>query len=62
MRLPSQEVNKELTSTAERYRGILEQAEKSDSVVRTKWEDWEQNIRELTWSPVSLRNTLHDLC
>lgn len=52
MRLPSQDMNNELTSKAERYRTILEQAAASDGVVRSKWEEWEEHITELTWSEV----------
>ena len=46
----SQDANKELIAKGERYRATLEQAAKSDQVVRAKWDEWEQNITELTWS------------
>ena len=51
-RSPSQEANKDFVAKAERYRGILQRAAESDEVVRSKWEEWEQNITELTWSEV----------
>ncbi|KAJ3557381.1 hypothetical protein NM688_g1507 [Phlebia brevispora] len=50
VRAASQEANKELTTKAEKYRSILQQAGASDQVVRAKWDEWEQNITELTWS------------
>lgn len=39
---------------ATRYRQILDEAAQSDEVVRGKWDDWEQNITELTWSEVTI--------
>lgn len=54
-RLPSPEANKELTEKAERYRAILQQAGESDELVRQKWEQWEDNIVQLTWTEVSPR-------
>ncbi|PSR75597.1 hypothetical protein PHLCEN_2v9077 [Hermanssonia centrifuga] len=53
-RSPSQEANKDFVAKAERYRGILQRAAESDEVVRSKWEEWEQNITELTWSEADL--------
>ena len=55
LRLASQEANKELVTKAERYRAILKQASDSDKVVRDKWDEWETNITELTWSEVCAR-------
>ncbi len=52
-RLPSHEANKELIEKAEKYRAILQQAGDSDELVRQKWEEWEDNISQLTWSEVS---------
>ncbi|KAF7794805.1 hypothetical protein EIP86_005947 [Pleurotus ostreatoroseus] len=54
LRLASQEANKELVTKAERYRAILKQASDSDKVVRDKWDEWEANITELTWSELDL--------
>lgn len=51
-RLPSHEANVELIVKEKRYRNILAQAAISDETVRQKWDDWEQNIVELTWSEV----------
>lgn len=51
-RLPSHEANLELIEKEKRYRSILAQAATSDETVRQKWDDWEKNIVELTWSEV----------
>lgn len=51
-RLPSHEANVELIEKEKRYRSILAQAAMSDETVRQKWDDWEKNIVELTWSEV----------
>jgi programmed cell death 6-interacting protein len=51
-RLPSHEANVELVDKEKRYRSILAQALSSDEVVRRKWDEWENNIVELTWSEV----------
>lgn len=51
-RLPSHEANVELVEKEKRYRSILAQAASSDEVVRQKWDEWEKNILELTWSEV----------
>lgn len=52
-RLPSPEANQDLVKKGERYRSILTQAAESDATVRRTWEEWEANILELTWNPVS---------
>lgn len=52
-RPPSHEANREITTKANRYRTILEQASASDELVRRKWDEWENNIVELTWDEVS---------
>lgn len=51
-RRASHEANKELVAKADRYRGILDQASESDGHVREKWDEWQQNIAELTWDEV----------
>lgn len=51
-RLPSHEANVDLIDKEKRYRSILAQALSSDEVVRQKWDEWEPNIVELTWSEV----------
>jgi programmed cell death 6-interacting protein len=48
-RSPSHEANKELVEKGQKFRTILEKAAKSDEIVRRKWDDWETNIKELTW-------------
>ncbi|KAF9468112.1 BRO1-like domain-containing protein [Collybia nuda] len=53
-RLPSHEANVELIEKEKRYRNILAQAATSDETVRQKWDDWEKNIVELTWSEEDL--------
>ena len=53
-RLSSHEANVELVNKEKRYRGILAQALSSDEIVRQKWDEWEINIAELTWSEVRL--------
>ncbi|KAI0749790.1 pH-response regulator [Daedaleopsis nitida] len=57
-RLPSPDANKELTEKAERYRAILQQAGESDELVRQKWEQWEDNIAQLTWSESELESSI----
>lgn len=52
-RPPSHVANHELTSKGERYRRILAEAKDSDEHVRQKWDEWEINIRELTWDEAS---------
>ena len=49
-RVPSEQANKELVTKAQRYKQILDEAMQSDELVRDKWDEWEQNIIELTWS------------
>lgn len=51
-RPPSHSANQELIAKAGRYRGILDQASESDGHVRQKWDEWQQNIVELTWDAV----------
>jgi len=52
-RVPSHEANMHLIEMYNRYRAILDQAAASDETVRTKWDQWERNITELTWDEVS---------
>jgi len=52
-RPPSHVANQELTSKGERYRRILADAKDSDEHVRQQWDEWETNIRELTWDEAS---------
>ncbi|KAG1871986.1 BRO1-like domain-containing protein [Suillus tomentosus] len=47
-RPPSHEANQELVIKQQRYRTILIQAAESDELVRRKWEEWEDQISELT--------------
>ncbi|KAG1747202.1 BRO1-like domain-containing protein [Suillus paluster] len=47
-RPPSHEANQELVMKQQRYRSILTQAAESDELVRRKWEEWEDQITELT--------------
>ncbi|KAF8896364.1 ALIX V-shaped domain binding to HIV-domain-containing protein [Infundibulicybe gibba] len=49
-RPPSHQANAELVEKEKRYRNVLEQAASSDEIVRQKWDEWERNIVELTWS------------
>lgn len=53
-RPPSHEANSELTDKAHRYRQILTQARESDEVVRQKWYEWEEHIRQLTEDEATL--------
>ncbi|KAJ8502383.1 hypothetical protein ONZ45_g11815 [Pleurotus djamor] len=53
-RAPSHEANMLLTEKASRYRNILDEASRSDEIVREKWDEWEQNIVELTWDQADL--------
>ena len=53
-RPPSHIANRELTSKGEQYRRILAEASDSDEHVRQKWDQWEIDIRELTWDEVGL--------
>jgi programmed cell death 6-interacting protein len=50
--LPSHQANERLTTKAERYRNILNQAAESDAVIRQRWEEWEKSIDQLTWDEV----------
>lgn len=54
-RPPSHEANRELVLKQKRYRTILTQAAESDEVVRRKWEEWEDQISELTRDEVWIR-------
>lgn len=47
-RPPSHEANQELVIKQQRYRTILIKAAESDELVRRKWEEWEDQISELT--------------
>jgi hypothetical protein len=49
----SHEANGELIEKANRYRNILEEASKSDDLIRQKWDEWEESIAELTLDEVS---------
>lgn len=51
-RAPSHEANLELIEKEKRYRSILQQAAASDETVRQKWDEWEDNIVELTQDEV----------
>jgi len=51
-RLPSYQANEQLTSKAERYRNVLNQAAESDAVIRQRWDEWEKCIAQLTWDEV----------
>jgi len=57
-RVPSHEVNREFIEKAQRYRNILGQAAESDEVVRSKWDEWERNITELTWDESQLEQAV----
>ncbi|KAG6814606.1 hypothetical protein H0H92_000135 [Tricholoma furcatifolium] len=57
-RLPSHHANVELTVKEKRYRTILSQAAASDETVRQKWDDWEENIVQLTWSEEDLEASI----
>ncbi|KAG8743647.1 pH-response regulator protein palA/rim20 [Ceratobasidium sp. 414] len=49
--LSSQIANTELTAKANGYRQILDNAAASDALVRSKWEQWEQNVEVLGSEP-----------
>jgi len=53
-RLPSHQANEQLTSKAERYRNVLNQAAESDAVIRQRWDEWEKCIAQLTWDEAKL--------
>ncbi|EJF64930.1 pH-response regulator [Dichomitus squalens LYAD-421 SS1] len=57
-RLPSYEANKDIIEKEQRYRTVLQQARDSDELVRQKWEDWEENIGQLTWSESELESSI----
>jgi hypothetical protein len=52
-RPPSHEANQGLVTKYQKYRDILDKAAGSDELVRRKWDQWEMNIKELTWDEVS---------
>jgi programmed cell death 6-interacting protein len=54
-RPPSHEANQELVMKQQRYRAILTQAAESDELVRRKWEEWEDQVSELTRDEVRTR-------
>ena len=56
-RQPSHEANKDLIEQERRYRSILDQATVSDELVRQKWDEWENNVVELTWDEVRLSSS-----
>jgi programmed cell death 6-interacting protein len=51
-RPPSHQANEQLTSKAEHYRNILDQAAESDAVIQQRWDEWEKSIARLTWDEV----------
>jgi programmed cell death 6-interacting protein len=53
-RLPSHQANEQLTSKAERYRTLLDQASESDAVIKQRWDKWEKCIVQLTWDEVRI--------
>ncbi|THV03236.1 BRO1-domain-containing protein [Dendrothele bispora CBS 962.96] len=57
-RMPSHEANTDLIEMYSRYRNILDQAAASDETVRTKWDQWERNITELTWDEADLEESI----
>ncbi|KAI0787643.1 pH-response regulator [Fomes fomentarius] len=57
-RIPSHEANRELVEKSDKYRAILQQAGDSDQLVRQKWEEWEDNITQLTWSENELESSI----
>lgn len=48
----SYQANLDFTEKERKYREILNQACQSDATVREKWDDWQDNIEELTWDEV----------
>lgn len=48
----SQDANPELISKAQRYRAVLEEALASDEHVRSKWDQWSDNVEVLALEPV----------
>ncbi|KAI1796839.1 pH-response regulator [Ganoderma leucocontextum] len=57
-RPPSHQANTDLVGKEQRYRTVLQQARDSDELVRQKWEQWEENISQLTWSESDLENSI----
>ena len=60
-RLESHQANTDFVGKEQRYRKVLQQARDSDELVRQKWEEWEENINQLTWCEVGSRNLLFPL-
>ncbi|KAG0705695.1 ALIX V-shaped domain binding to HIV-domain-containing protein [Suillus ampliporus] len=60
---PFHEANQELVMKQQWYRTILTQAAESDELVRRKWEDWDDQIAELTHDETldDIRRTRDDL-
>ena len=48
----SYQANLDFAEKERKYREILKQALQSDETVRAKWDDWQDNIEELTWDEV----------
>ncbi|KAF8825086.1 hypothetical protein HHX47_DHR7000235 [Lentinula edodes] len=57
-RPPSHEANVHLVDKERRYRTILDQAATGDETIRTKWDQWERNITELTWDEADLEASI----
>ncbi|GAW07406.1 pH-response regulator [Lentinula edodes] len=57
-RPPSHEANVHLVDKERRYRTILDQAATGDETIRTKWDQWEKNITELTWDEADLEASI----
>ncbi|KAM5535914.1 hypothetical protein V8D89_010354 [Ganoderma adspersum] len=55
-RPPSHEANTDLVGKEQRYRAVLQQARDSDELVHKKFEQWEENIIQLTWSEADLED------
>ena len=51
----SHEANAEFIEKANRYRNILAEASESDEHIRQKWDEWEENVAELTLDEVIAR-------
>ncbi len=57
-RPPSYLANTDLVGKEQRYRAVLQQARDSDELVRRKFEEWEENINQMTWSEVGPHDLL----
>jgi ALIX V-shaped domain binding to HIV len=51
-RAPSEQANTTITAEAKKYHQLLDQAAKSDALVRHRWEEWEEQIRLLAQDEV----------